>query len=87
MEGMRAVVPLLHYDSVMSVSMSYRLVQELSCFGYQGNRRPGRVADVTPSRFQYILTRNLCDAVPSCALSCFCIELITGIGQHVYSSQ
>ena len=31
-------MPLLHHDSVMSLSTSYRLVQEFSCFGYHGNQ-------------------------------------------------
>jgi hypothetical protein len=31
-------MPLLHHDSVMSLSTSYRLVQEFSCFGYHDNQ-------------------------------------------------
>lgn len=49
-------MPLLHHDSVMSVSMSYRLVQEFSCLVTTATiALPARVTDVTASRFQFVL--------------------------------
>lgn len=66
-------MPLLHHDSVMSVSMSYRLVQEFSCFGYHGNHSAAceshrcyrKPFSVRPD------STLLSDTVPPRALSCF----------------
>jgi len=65
-------MPLLHHDSAMSLSTSYRLVQEFSCFRYHGNQ-----SAACPSHrcyrksFSVHPDRTLSDTVPSRLLRCF----------------